>query len=175
MATTISNLRTVENNYDVTLENASMDEVLRKALAGNRAALAYCTGRPQLILAFTATVATASDVLISDLTSNFGVTAPAARGVRAVLADLYVGDLTEGAYSRSVDGVKNIGGTVSKLASSSTRSDAVDGGTSASQVQIVVSTTNLQLHTEGTWADDVYECVCEVYLPRPNGGVMSTV
>ena len=32
---------------------------------------------------------------------------------------------------------------------------------------VVVSTANLQLHTEGTWADDVYECVAELYLPRP--------
>lgn len=175
MATTISAFRTIENNYDVTLENSPPDEILRKALAGNAAALAYCTGRPQLVVGFTATVATSSDVLICDLTTLYGLPAPVARGVRVMDAKLYVGDLTEGAFSRSIDGVKNISGTTSKLAAASTRSDAVDGGSSASQVQLVVSTANLQLHTEGTWADDVYECVCELYLPRPQGGVMSTV
>lgn len=174
MATTISAVRTVENNFDAALENASMDEILRKALAGNRAALAYVTGRPQLVISFTATVATSSDVLVVDLTSTYGLLAPVARASRIMRADLYVGDASEAAFSRSTAAVKNVSGTIS-VSGAATRIEAVDGGSSASCLQLVVSTANLQLHTEGTWADDVYECVAEIYLPRPQGGVISLV
>lgn len=175
MATAISNFRTVENNYDPTLEGASDDELLRAALTGSRYALSIVNQKPQVVLAFTATVATASNVSIADLTALFGLLNPAARGIRILRADLYVGDLTEGAFSRSTHGVKNIGGTISLLAAASTRSEATDGGSSASQVGLDVSGTSVRLFTNGTWADDVYDCVCELYLPRPAGPVMSLV
>lgn len=175
MATVISALRTIENNYEAALEGASQDETLRRALAGNRYALSIVTNRPQIVLGFTATVATASNVLIQELTTAFALLAPPARGVRILRADLYVGDLTEGAFSRSTHAVKNIGGTLSVVAAASTRSEATDGGASASQVGFDVSGSSVRLFTNGTWADDVYECVCELYLPRPAGAVMSLV
>lgn len=175
MATAITNFRTVENNYDATLEGASQDEVLRAALTGNRYALSLVTNRPQIVMAFTATVATATNVSIGDLTALYGLVNPVARAIRILRADLYVGDLTEGAFSRSTHGVKNIGGTLSVLAAASTRGEATDGGSSASQVGFDVSGTSIRLFTNGTWADDVYDCVCELYLPRPQGPVMSLV
>jgi hypothetical protein len=176
MATAITNLRTVENNYEAALENASMDEILRKALAGNRAALAYCTGRPQIVLAFTATVATATDVLISDLTANFGVLAPPARGVRLIQCRLYQGDLTEGGAAFHTHGIKTVaGGTVAVSLAAAAREEVQEAASVLAGVKIDVSGTSLRLFTALTWSDDVYECVAEIYLPRGQGGVMSAV
>ncbi len=168
MATVITNLRTVENNYDATLENASMDELLRAALAGNRYALSIVTSRPQIILAFTATVATASSVLISDLTTNFGVPAPAARQVRLVQCRLYQGDLTEGGAALHTHGVKTVaGGTVAVSLAAAAREQVQEAASVLAGCKVDVSGTLLRLFTDLTWSDDVYECAAEIYLPRP--------
>jgi hypothetical protein len=167
MATVISNLRTIENNYDVAIEAAAPDEILRAALAGNRCALSYVTGRPQIVLGFTATVATASDVLISDLTANFGVLAPAARGVRLIQCRLYQGDLTEGGAALHTHAVKTVaGGTVAVSLAAAAREQVQEAASVLAGVKVDVSGTSLRLFTALTWSDDVYECVAEIYLPR---------
>lgn len=176
MATVISALRTIENNYDVNLENASADEVLRKALTGNQAALAYVTNRPQIVLGFTATVATASNVIISDLTASFGVLAPVARAVRLVQCRLYQGDLTEGGAAFHTHAIKTVaGGTVAVSLAAPAREQVQEAASVLAGVLVDVSGTSLRLFTNLTWSDDVYECVAEIYLPRPVGGVMSLV
>jgi hypothetical protein len=148
MATVISNLRTVENNYDVMCDTIDSGEILRRALAGNRACLSYVTGRPQIILAFTATVATASDVLISDLTANFGVLAPAARQVRLVQCRLYQGDLTEGGAALHTHGVKTVaGGTVAVSLATAAREQVQEAASVLAGVKVDVSGTSLRLFT----------------------------
>lgn len=168
MATVITNFRTVENNYDVAMENCDRQECMRAALAGNRAALSYCTGGPQIIVAFTATVATASDVSIVDLTSTYGVLAPAARQVRLVQCRLYQGDLTEGGAALHTHAVKTVaGGTVAVSLATAAREQVQEAASVLAGVKVDVSGTSLRLFTALTWSDDVYECVAEIYLPRP--------
>lgn len=164
MATTISNVSVLENNYDATLEDKPADEIFRRALAGERAALAYCTGRPQAIIGFQAVVSTGTDVSIADLTDLLGLKTPPAGGMREFKLVCYSGGAANVGRVESYHSVKNVAGTISVLESAAQLNVDEDAG-GGGGVKLTVSGSNVSVATSGTtdWGDDTYDR-CQVHI-----------
>lgn len=167
MASTISALRVVENNYDADLLKKPPSEQLRRALAGEQAALALVLGRPQFIFEFTNTVATSSVATVLNLTDTYSVELPPEDSMQAIDMMAYIGDASVCNRLRIEDTLQNVGGTTTVIDTSGAVTLDQDAGDPGGAFNLEISSGDVIIETNGTWTDDVYKCILEVYIKPP--------